>query len=151
MHGIKLTYCSDQVRFGRLLTLLNALWENFSSSFVKEINFLEAIGINKQETLELLKRIDGRYLDKEEEEPVGKSILCCLRSMDHSLQLDDDVMALYISLSEKILLDSETLEDKDRIDTIKQHYDTCLDLLKYRPTSKLWHSRHSPYTNQSSI
>ncbi|EPB84910.1 hypothetical protein HMPREF1544_08345 [Mucor circinelloides 1006PhL] len=118
MHGIKLTYCSDQVRFGRLLTLLNALWENFSSSFVKEINFLEAIGINKQETLELLKRIDGRYLDKEEEEPV-----------------DDDVMALYISLSEKILLDSETLEDKDRIDTIKQHYDTCLDLLKYRPTT----------------
>ncbi|CAO3620518.1 unnamed protein product [Mucor fragilis] len=108
----------DQVKFGRLLTLLNALWENFGSSFVNEINFLQVIGINKQETAELLKRIDGRYLDKEEEEPV-----------------DDDVMALYISLSEKILLGSETLEETERMDSIRQHYDTCLALLKYRPTT----------------
>lgn len=45
-------------------------------------------------------------------------------------------MALYISLSEKILLGSETLEETERMDSIRQHYDTCLALLKYRPTSK---------------
>lgn len=108
----------DPVKFGRLLTLLNALWENFGSSFVNQINFLQAIGINKQDTAALLKRMDGRYLDKEEEEPV-----------------DDEVMALYVSLDEKILLGSETLEETERMDTIKQHYDTCLDLLTYRPTT----------------
>lgn len=51
-------------------------------------------------------------------------------------KLDDDVMALYISLSEKILLGKHTIESQERTDIIKQHYDTCLGLLKYRPTSK---------------
>lgn len=135
---LKLTRSSDQVTFGRLLTLLSALWENFGSSFVKEINFLQAIGINKQDTATLLKRIDGRYLDKEQEEPVGKLRATILLTTSHSLLLtiDDEVMALYLSLTEKILLDSEALEETDRIESIKQHYDTCLDLLKYRPTSK---------------
>ncbi|KAI8643710.1 hypothetical protein BD408DRAFT_341945 [Parasitella parasitica] len=106
----------ERVTFGRLLTLLSALWDNFDSSFVKEINFLQVIGINKQDTLSLLKRIDDRYLNKEEEEPAN-----------------DDVMALYISLSEKIILGKDTFEDQDRINVVKQHYDTCLDLLKYHP------------------
>jgi hypothetical protein len=51
-------------------------------------------------------------------------------------KLDDDGMALYISLSEKILLGKDTFESQERTDIIKQHYDTCLDLLKCRPTSK---------------
>ncbi|CEP13385.1 hypothetical protein [Parasitella parasitica] len=108
----------EQVTFGRLLTLLNALWDNFDSSFVNETNFLHLIGISKQDTLPLLKRIDDRYLNKDEEEPV-----------------DDDVMALYLSLSEKIILGKGALEDRERAIVVKQHYDTCLDLLKYRPKS----------------
>lgn len=137
-------YYSDQVKFCRLLTLLNALWDNFDASFVKEINFLQTIGIDKHDSLPLLKRIDDRYLNKEDEEPVGNYtfyqikvdcnvVLLLTRFM---VYLDDDVMALYISLTERILLGKDTMEDQQRSDTIKQHYDTCLDLLKYRPTCK---------------
>jgi hypothetical protein len=42
---------------------------------VKEINFLEVIGISKKDILPLLKRIDDRYLNKDDEDLVGKLFL----------------------------------------------------------------------------
>jgi tRNA guanosine-2'-O-methyltransferase len=60
--------------FDRLMTLLNALWDNFDASFEDEIHFSNLIGVDKVDLLYVLERIGKKYLNKEEENVVGKSL-----------------------------------------------------------------------------
>lgn len=63
---------SDATTFSRLLTLLEALWENFSVSFEGKCDFIKSIGLTEQDMWTVLDRIDKMYLNKEEENVVGK-------------------------------------------------------------------------------
>lgn len=65
---------SDEITFARILTLLNALWENFGTCFETKCNFTKVIGLDDENILNILARIDQKYLNKEEDNVVGKFI-----------------------------------------------------------------------------
>ena len=63
---------TDAIVFARLLTLLEALWQNFDASFENKFSFTKAAGLNDQDMWYILERMDSLYLNKEEENIVGK-------------------------------------------------------------------------------
>jgi hypothetical protein len=65
---------SDDATFARLMTLLNALWDNFGASFEDEIHFTSLIGVDDADILYILERIGKKYLNKEQENTVGKPL-----------------------------------------------------------------------------
>lgn len=58
--------------FARLLTLLNALWENFSVAF-ENFDFVKMVSLTQDDLSRILERIESKYLNKEEENVVGNS------------------------------------------------------------------------------
>ncbi|KAI8988894.1 hypothetical protein BDB01DRAFT_719270 [Pilobolus umbonatus] len=105
----------SETTFDRLLTLFNALWKNFQSCFEDKINFVKMINIEEDTLLYILNRMGKKYLNKEEDNVV-----------------DDDVNDKLLSLTEKILLNEDTLSLDTRTRVIREHYETTVELLKYR-------------------
>lgn len=66
-------YFSDNATFSRLLTLLKALWENFSACYEDKCDFTRDIGLTDKDMWSILERVDQKYLNKDEENVVGKS------------------------------------------------------------------------------
>lgn len=104
----------DATTFSRLLTLLEALWENFSVSFEGKCDFIKSIGLTEQDMWTVLDRIDKMYLNKEEENVV-----------------DEGLVELYLSLTRRILLSGF----EGVYESVQSHYEKCLELLKYRAPS----------------
>lgn len=63
---------SDKIVFGRLLTLLEPLWENFDVCFDQTFDFAEFIQLDDETLLNILSRMGDNYLNKEEENIVGE-------------------------------------------------------------------------------
>lgn len=65
-------YYSDEITFARNLTLFDALWENFDTCFENKCDFTKVIGFDDEIILNILNRIDQKYLNKEEDNVVGE-------------------------------------------------------------------------------
>ncbi|KAI9478551.1 MAG: hypothetical protein EXX96DRAFT_571334 [Benjaminiella poitrasii] len=109
---------SDNTMFSRLLTFLDALWENWSESF-EEINsnILRFVGLaeNNDDISYVLERMNSNYLIPSEVSTT-----------------DDDVLELYLSLTKRILLTLNSGDKKQQL--IQDYYKKCLELMRYRPT-----------------
>ncbi|KAI7894857.1 uncharacterized protein EV154DRAFT_599678 [Mucor mucedo] len=108
----------DEVTFARILTLFNALWENFGICFETKCSFTKVIGLTDENMLNILTRIGQKYLNKVEENVV-----------------DDDLAELYLSLTRRILSSENALAPETRKTTVKSLFDHCVELLKYRSPS----------------
>ncbi|KAI8359079.1 hypothetical protein EDC96DRAFT_545587 [Choanephora cucurbitarum] len=105
----------DDIMFSRLLTLLNALWENFEVTFESKATIAELIGLDHAHLGAILNRIDKYYLNVGEDNVV-----------------DEDLVRLYLSLTKRILLGKTALESKQREQLIYQYYGKCIEFMKYR-------------------
>ncbi|KAG1051318.1 hypothetical protein G6F43_006464 [Rhizopus delemar] len=106
---------SPDVLFARLLTLFEPLWVNFEVCFENKFDFMRAIQLDDDILLYILSRIDKKYLNKEEDNII-----------------DEDVIDLYLSLTKKILAKEGILSRENKVKAIQNHYEQCIDLLKYR-------------------
>ncbi|RCH86084.1 hypothetical protein CU098_001180, partial [Rhizopus stolonifer] len=109
---------TDDILFSRLLTLLDALWENIQVSFEDKAHMTTLLGLDQQHYIELLNRIDKKYLNIGQENVV-----------------DEDLVGLYLSLTRRMLLNQDTFEQEQRYHLIKQYYEKSLELIKYRNPS----------------
>ncbi|KAI7902965.1 uncharacterized protein BX663DRAFT_551827 [Cokeromyces recurvatus] len=102
----------------RLLTLLNALWENWSHTFEETSgkDLLKLIGLDdtSESIFYILERIDKNYLIVSEVSTT-----------------DDDVLELYLSLTKYFLL-SLNGNKKQQQQLIQNYYNKCLELIQYR-------------------
>ncbi|KAI8390273.1 hypothetical protein BD560DRAFT_362076 [Blakeslea trispora] len=105
----------DDTMFSRLLTFLNALWENFEVTFESKATIAQLIGLDHSHLSTLLNRMDKYYLNVGEDNVV-----------------DEDLVHLYLSLTKRILLGKTTLEQEQRKQLIQQHYSKCIEFMQYR-------------------
>lgn len=81
----------------------------------------------------VLDRIDKMYLNREEENVVGKLNLS-IRTFHLilTIHVDEGLAELYLSLTRRILLSGF----QGTNESIQSHYDKCVELLKYRAPCK---------------
>lgn len=86
--------------------------------------------------LNILTRIGQKYLNREEENVVGKFLYFKNELIRLIFPEDDDLVELYLSLTRRILSNENVLAPETRKTTVKDLFDRCVELLKYRSPCK---------------
>lgn len=134
---ILITFISSDVMFSRLLTLLESLWENFEATFDNQFNFTKTVHLDDDALLYILARIEGKYLNKEGPNVVGKFKLSLFLKQLIYFTIDGDVVDLYLSLTKRILGKESVLELENKTEAIQTYYEKCIDLLKHRSSGNI--------------